>query len=139
MPASTSRDAPLLGPEPSTDDRENDKLCRFPLFHKHNHNIVVNIVMRCGFGLADGIWNGTVLAAILFHLGGNEYAGYAEAALGLANLVVALPAGWVADRHGKARVVFVGGLLTPIAVALIAATVWWSYDHIHDVTHSFTF
>ena len=106
-------------------------------FANVNHNVVINIGMKFFFGLSDGIWSGTVLANYLFHIGGNEYAGYAEAAMGIASLVVALPAGWAADRGSKARVIAIGGLGVPLAVALTSFAVIWSYDHTSEKVTSF--
>ena len=130
---SSSRDAPLLPSEAAPSDGSStdadSKNFRLAPFRHHNHNAVVNIAMRCCFGLADNIWNGTVLAAYLFHLGGNEYAGFAEAAMGIASLAVALPAGWAADRFSKAKVIFFGGLLVPIAIGLSATAAIWSSEH----------
>ena len=53
----------------------------------------------------------------------NSYAGYVEAAQGLSNLLVALPVGWAADKGSKSRIVAIGGLLVPLAVALTSYAV----------------
>ena len=128
-----SRDEPLL-PAKLPPHGKN-----FPLapFTQVNHNVVINIAMRFAFGLADGIWSGTVLANFLYHVGGNEYAGYAEAAMGIANLVVALPAGWAADRGSKAVVARVGGLALPAAVGLTSFAAIFAYAHTDENAASF--
>ena len=97
----------------AVDSKEQSKNFRYPPFRGHNHNVVLNLLTKSLFGLADGIWNGTVLASYLFHIGGNQYAGYAEAAMGISTLVVALPAGYAADRGSKSLVCSIGGLVTP--------------------------
>ena len=57
-------------------------------------------------GSADSIWSNTVLASYVYELMAktstpNTYAGYVEAAQGLSNLIVALPVGWVTERHSN--------------------------------------
>ena len=57
-------------------------------------------------GSADSIWSNTVLASYVYELmaktgSPNTYAGYVEAAQGLSNLIVALPVGWVTERHSN--------------------------------------
>lgn len=115
----TPRDVPLLNALDAAPLASSKQFCGT----KHNHNVVVNIIMRSSFGLAEGIWSGTVLAAFLFHIGGNQFAGYAEAAMGMMSLIVGLPAGWLADRTSKAGIVRAAGLLVPAAVALSIFTV----------------
>ena len=79
-------------------------------------------------GSADSIWTNTVLASFVYELmkttsTPNAYAGYVEAAQGIANLVVALPVGYAADKFSKARIVALGGVLMPVAVASTAFAV----------------
>lgn len=131
------RSTELSGAEPFHTLMPSNKNFAVWPFTSVNHNVVTNIGMKFSFGLADGIWSGTVLANYLFHIGGNEYAGYAEAAMGLASLVVALPAGWAADRGSKAHVIAVGGLLVPLAVALTSFAVIWSYNQPTEKQKSF--
>ena len=78
---------------------------------KYNHNVVVNWLLKVSTGMADSIWSGTVLASYLYELMGqsNSFAGYVEAAQGVASLVVALPVGWLADRGSKSRIIAIGG------------------------------
>ena len=120
-------------------ERPASKNFAFRPFRSVNHNVVVNIATRMAFGLSDGIWLGTVLANYLFHLGGNEFAGYAEAAMGVASLVVALPAGYAADRGSKASVVAVGGLVLPVAVGLTCTAIMYSSTHPASKELSFIF
>ena len=118
--------------------RRSTKNFALPPFRHVNHNVVLLILTRFFFGLADGIWNGTVVVNFLYQIGGdNEYAGYAEAAMGIANLLIALPAGWAADRFGRAPVIFVGGLLVPIAVALSVFSALFAFHHQDEKYKSF--
>ena len=101
---------------------------------KYNHNVVVNWLLKLSTGMADSIWSGTVLASYLYELMGksNSYAGYVEAAQGVASLVVALPIGWMADRGSKSRIIRAGGLMLPWAVAATAFAVVYGVEHQHD-------
>ena len=67
-----------------------------------SRNVYLTLSMCAIWGLADSIWNGTILAAWLYLLsdGKNSFVGYIEAASGLAALVVALPIGYVGDKMG---------------------------------------
>jgi MFS family permease len=99
-----------------------------PPFRRFNHNVVVTWLMTVVQGSADSIWSNTVLASYVYELMAktstpNTYAGYVEAAQGLANLIVALPVGWAADKGSKSRIVALGGLLIPVAVALTSYAV----------------
>ena len=76
-------------------------------------------------GVADSMGNGTVLAAWLYILADrakvstpNSYVGYVEAASGAAQLVSALPVGWVADKVGRAPVIKLGSVLFLVANVL---------------------
>ena len=106
---------------------------------KYNHNVVVNWLLKVSTGMADSIWSGTVLASYLYELMGqsNSFAGYVEAAQGVASLVVALPVGWLADRGSKARIIAIGGIMLPGAVAATSFAVIYGVDHQDDRLASF--
>ena len=108
--SSSARNEPLLA-APSAAPVNDKNFGLYPL-RSHNHNVVVNLLMRFSTGLADSIWSGTVLANFLFHIGGNQYAGYAEAAMGVASLVVALPAGMHTRRIRSAHAAHVHRLVS---------------------------
>ena len=56
--------------------RRSTKNFALPPFRHVNHNVVLLILTRFFFGLADGIWNGTVVVNFLYQIGGdNEYLG----------------------------------------------------------------
>lgn len=90
-----------------------------------SRNVYLTLVMCAVWGLADSIWNGTILAAWLYLLsnGKNAAVGYVEAASGLSNLVVALPLGYLADKIGRSPVIKFAGLLFFSATALTAYSV----------------
>ena len=89
---------------------------------------------------ADSVWSKTVLASYLYELMGqsNSYAGYVEAAQGIASLVVALPVGWLADRGSKSRIIAAGGVLLPVAVAATSFAVIYGVEHQDDKRSSFS-
>ena len=80
-----------------------------------------------------------MLASYLYELMGqsNSYAGYVEAAQGIASLVVALPVGWLADRGSKSRIIAAGGVLLPVAVAATSFAVVYGVEHQDDKRSSF--
>ena len=76
-----------------------------------SHNVVLNLIIAACCGLADSIWTGTIGVAFIsdvWHT--NKRVGIATALTGLAALASALPAGWAADRYGRAKVCRVGSL-----------------------------
>jgi MFS family permease len=98
----------------------------FPLppLQRLNHNVALLLLMRIVSGLHTSLWSGTVLASYLYVLmGSNAYAGYVEAAMGIANLVFALPAGYLADRFSRSGVIAVGGWCVPLAAGLTCTAV----------------
>ena len=104
-----------------------------------NHNVVMNWMLKVSTGMADSIWSKTVLASYLYELMGqsNSYAGYVEAAQGIASLVVALPVGWLADRGSKSRIIAAGGALLPVAVAATSYAVIYGVEHQDEKRSSF--
>ena len=75
-------------------------------------------------GFADSVWNGTIGVAFLYDVWKtNKRVGVAEALNGLANLAVAIPAGWAADRWSRAGVIKCGALTIAIAAPLYAYAV----------------
>eukprot|EP00966_Prymnesium_polylepis_P244907 5664913-Prymnesium_polylepis.2 len=69
----------------------------------------------------------------------NAYAGYVEAAQGISTLVVALPAGWAADRGSKSRIVRLAGFVVPLAIAISAFAVCYGVDHEERSERALTF
>ena len=69
-----------------------------------SHNVVLNLIIAACCGLADSIWTGGTIGVAfisdVWHT--NKRVGIATALTGLAALASALPAGWAADRYGRA-------------------------------------
>ena len=126
------RRAPLLG-----ETRSKSFGC-WP-FRAYNHNVVVTWLVVLTEGWADSIWTGTVLASFLYELMGqsNAYAGYVEAAMGVTNLVVALPVGWLADKGSKSRIIRWGGAIVPLAVGATSFAVVFGVSHRDEQTLCF--
>ena len=120
--------APLLAPAEVAAPRSKN----FPLWPlRHvNHNVGLvwfAVVVEC---LAMSCWSGTVLNAFLYELSGSNYfVGLVSGAMGLVQLIGAYPIGWLADKHGKAQFVKLGGVLTPLAVGVC------SYAAVYGVGH----
>lgn len=90
-----------------------------------NHNVWLTNYWTLLDGLAMGMWNYSILGPYLFKLcGDNRHAGYAEGIQGTLQALAALPAGVLADRSRRDRVLqfsaFIG--LAGIAVTLIGLT-----------------
>lgn len=92
-----------------------------------NWNVRAALIASVGVGMADSVWNGTVLASFCYDLGkgSNAFVGLVEAAMGLSQLFVALPVGAFADRvdsRGVTRKVKVTRLACPLILAAAGAT-----------------
>lgn len=122
-----------------------------------NKNVYVTLVLISFWGLADSIWGGAVLSAWLFLLAGgdpnphsvnlalittgiyvvrariphqraNTVVGGVEALQGIANLVTALPVGYLADKYGKAIMCKLGGVGCTIAAAITLTAIFGSWS-----------
>jgi len=92
-----------------------------------NHNVILSLVFCVVAGTADSIWSSVVLSGFLLALAqamgrtkeGNTLVGVAEGVWGLAQLLTALPVGYLADKKwGKAKTVRIGGALMLVTVAV---------------------
>jgi MFS family permease len=85
------------------------------------HNVVLNLVIAACCGFADSIWTGTIGVAFLYDVyHTNKQVGIATALTGLAALASALPAGYAADRYGRAKIVRAGSVAIFIAAPMYA-------------------
>ena len=109
--------------EPSS-SADNDSAITNPW---KNHNVLLSLVFCVVAGTADSIWSSVVLSGFLLALAqamgqtkeGNTLVGAAEGVWGLAQLLTALPVGYLADKHwGKAKTVRIGGALMLVTVAI---------------------
>jgi MFS family permease len=113
-----------------------------------NPNVRLSLALCITQGIADSIWGAVVLSGFLYALGvamgkqssDNTLVGAAEAVQGMAQLLFALPIGYVADVYGKARIVRYGGALTFVAVAITLFAITdavHSQDSIPNAIHAY--
>ena len=92
-----------------------------------NHNVWLNLITTALYGVGTSLSNGTAYAAYLKRIGNgmNSPLGDIEAVGGLASLIAALPMGYLADRHGKSKVISSGGILLLLVSALQIWVMEW--------------
>lgn len=82
-------------------------------------NVYLTIIASALLGLADSIWTNTILTTWLYLLANNSHAnsqvGSVEAAQGIAQLVTALPIGYLADKWARSPVIKMGCVISAIA------------------------
>lgn len=77
-----------------------------------NHNVICSLFLTFFFGFGSGLYQQTVLPGFLLFVGGDNLAiGFAEGLQGIANMISAFPAGWVADKYTRTAVVRFGCIL----------------------------
>lgn len=96
-------------------------------FVKINHNVLLNLILAVTYGISGSLWNGTAYVAYLKQLGHNRNGplGDIEAVSGLATLITALPVGYLADRLGRSKVIFAGGILLLVTTVLQIGVMEW--------------
>jgi MFS family permease len=74
--------------------------------YKLNRNFTLNLLLAGFSGLAESIYSGTMGVAFMYEVfgGSNTKVGIAEALSGLTSLLLALPAGWAADKYSRSKV-----------------------------------
>ena len=67
-----------------------------------NRNVVLTILVSTVSGIAASIFEGAILVGFVYVMtGSNASAGYVEASQGVAELVMALPIGYLADKYPR--------------------------------------
>ena len=96
-------------------------------FLRINHNVFLNLLLAVLYGISCSLSTGTAYAAYIQKLGHdrNSPFGDIEAVYGLATLMTALPVGWAADRLGRSKVIFAGGLLLLVSTLAQAWIIEW--------------
>eukprot|EP01065_Artemidia_motanka_P036467 TRINITY_DN4439_c0_g1_i1.p1 TRINITY_DN4439_c0_g1~~TRINITY_DN4439_c0_g1_i1.p1 ORF type:complete len:509 (+),score=106.36 TRINITY_DN4439_c0_g1_i1:59-1585(+) len=84
-----------------------------------NHNVMLMYIVTLVVGIADSIWNGTIMVAFIYLLShkSNTVVGVIEASNGVVALMVALPVGYFADKVGRAAAMRVGAFGMVISTA----------------------
>eukprot|EP00298_Acanthocystis_sp_HF-20_P014205 c20673_g2_i1.p1 GENE.c20673_g2_i1~~c20673_g2_i1.p1 ORF type:complete len:470 (+),score=169.33 c20673_g2_i1:56-1411(+) len=102
------KELPLMGPELSV-----------PVYSLWSLNVKLSMWISIISGIGDSTWSGTVIVSFMYLLTtSNSPAGFIEAAQGMAQLLTALPVGYLADRFSRSRVLKWGGIITIMATAL---------------------
>eukprot|EP00301_Raphidiophrys_heterophryoidea_P005689 c12359_g1_i5.p1 GENE.c12359_g1_i5~~c12359_g1_i5.p1 ORF type:complete len:215 (+),score=36.63 c12359_g1_i5:26-646(+) len=98
--ASLNEATPLVPPEQKTKENFN------------RHNVILSLIVVTIVGFSESIWaSGMIVAFINIMTGKNEYVGYAEATTGIAQLVTALPVGYLADKYSRSLVIKLSSVL----------------------------
>lgn len=106
----------------------------YGLWKDYNHNVRLSLLLTLLSGIADSIWTGTVLAAVLYGLGnmksdsGDLVVGIVAGVMGVSQLVTALPIGWVADKWSRAKIIASGGCVMYFATAGTIAVTWFATE-----------
>jgi MFS family permease len=96
-----------------------------------NHNVFLNLTLMITYGIGEGLWGGAVFAAYLKQLyhGKNAPFGRIEAVYSIAELVFAIPIGYLADRHGRSKIIKAGAVLFLVTALFHVATTYWLDTH----------
>jgi MFS family permease len=95
--------------------------------HKARRNRHIYLFSSACDGLAYGLWLGAMITVLLFELsnGSNLKVGYVDGASGLTELLCAIPAGILADRGRRSRIIRVAAF---ISIAAAAMSVYVTYE-----------
>ncbi|PRW58602.1 MFS general substrate transporter [Chlorella sorokiniana] len=91
-----------------------------------NYNVKLALWWALWENCSSSVRSGDVLSALLFLLtGSNTTVGLVQGLNGIAQLVAALPAGYLADRHRRDTLLRAGALVGAAAGGLLAAALAW--------------
>jgi len=93
-----------------------------------NRNVMLTLIISLLHGIADSLWNGTVLYAYLFIVFGqrNDYIGYMEALMGLSAVLFSFfPVGYLAEKWSKSGTIKIGAFMFVTGAALNTWLVEW--------------
>lgn len=94
---------------------------------------MLTLLVRSTDAMSSGIWNGAALAAYIYIVQGNsnKAVGIAEGIFGIACAAAGLPAGWLADKFRRDRVLRYASAIMIVAIATTAAALLlphWTID-----------
>eukprot|EP00298_Acanthocystis_sp_HF-20_P014204 c20673_g1_i1.p1 GENE.c20673_g1_i1~~c20673_g1_i1.p1 ORF type:complete len:472 (+),score=163.86 c20673_g1_i1:27-1442(+) len=116
----TNEKTPLMSPHP----HQHENTSRFPTT-LWSHNVKLAMWISIITGIGDSTWSGTVIVSYIYILtNSNSFAGFVEAAQGMAQLLTALPVGYLADRNSRSSVIRWGGVITLIAIVITSLAVY---------------
>lgn len=96
-----------------------------------NHNVFLNFALMIVYGVSEGLWGGAVYAAYIKNLYGGKNAplGKIEAVYSIAELVFAVPIGYLADSWGKAKIIRAGSVLFLVTAVFHMVTTYYIANH----------
>jgi len=88
------------------------------------HNVICGIIATALYRMGTGLYMMTVLPSFLLLVGGNKFdVGFAEGLQGLANLVSAMPAGYIADKWSRRACIRIGNCLSLLSAGCLLLAV----------------
>ncbi|CAL1148056.1 unnamed protein product [Cladocopium goreaui] len=88
------------------------------------HNVICGIVATAFYRMGAGLYMMTVLPSFILLVGGNNFdVGFAEGLQGLANLLSAMPAGYIADKWSRRACIRMGTCLTFLSAGCLLLAV----------------
>lgn len=96
-----------------------------------NHNVFLNFTLMIVYGISEGLWGGAVYAAYIKDLYGGKNAplGKIEALYSIAELVSAVPIGYMADLYGRSKIIRAGSVLFLVTAVLHMVTTYYIANH----------
>ncbi|MHA1667028.1 MAG: MFS transporter [Candidatus Heimdallarchaeaceae archaeon] len=88
---------------------------------KMNHNVKLSFLFSIFQSFGRGIWMGNVLSAYIFFFGNesNTLLGWTSAATGITLTIFVFPAGFLADKLGRDRILKTAGVIGTIGLGLL--------------------
>lgn len=88
------------------------------------HNVIYGLAATGFYGVGGGLYQMTVLPSFILAVGGSNFTvGFAEGLQGVANMVSALPAGYLADKCSRRACIRLGGGLQLLSGVCLLASV----------------
>lgn len=88
------------------------------------YNVVCGVILTFLSCFGSGMYQQTVMPAFLLYVGGDNTAvGFAEGLMGIAQMVIAFPVSWHADKYRRSTSIRFGALLTFIQAGILVCAV----------------
>lgn len=96
----------------------------------YNHNVLYTLLYKFSDGVAQGVWSAASMATYIYLLENNstKYVGLAQGIQGTFVAISAIPAGWLADRFRRDRVLKCCAVASCGAIACTTAAVLLPQD-----------
>jgi len=94
------------------------------------HNVIYGLIATALYGLGPGLYQNTVLPSFCLIVGGNNFdVGFAEGLQGTANMISALPAGYLADKWSRKACIRLGCCLQIFGSLCLLFSVFVAHQH----------